>query len=88
MRAARRIMEADDPARFAADFAAEKEQRELADLIDNETAAPDLLAVLRQVTARLETVLRHHGGTDTQIETHPELSAARNLIARAEGRTN
>lgn len=40
-----------------------------------------LLPALSAVTARLETVLRHHGATDAQIAAHPDLCAAREVMA-------
>ena len=48
MEAARQIMTADDPARFAADFGAEQEQLDMAELIDRamkENPAPRVLVV-------------------------------------------
>jgi hypothetical protein len=49
LNAARLIMTADDPARFANDYAAEDEQRAIAEIIDRETAAPDLLTAIEHV---------------------------------------
>ena len=51
MRAASEIMTADDPARFVADFGAEQEQRDMAEIIDRETGCAELLAALADCLA-------------------------------------
>lgn len=48
-------------------------------------AAPDLLAELQVISIRLEKVLRWHGSTDAQIQTHPDLNRAAALILKAKG---
>jgi hypothetical protein len=47
-------------------------------------SSPELLEALKIVSARLETILKFHGGTPIQIASHPDLIIARDIIAKTE----